>query len=64
LEECIEAFGAERVLFTSMTPVFHQGFELDRANSIKMEEAKRPSVLGGNIARILEGTCGRSSRGV
>ena len=64
LEECIEAFGAERVLFTSMTPVFHQGFELDRANSIKMEEAKRPSVLGGNIVRILEGTCGRSSRSV
>ena len=28
LEECIEGFGPERVLFTSMTPVFHQGFEL------------------------------------
>ncbi len=54
LEECIDAFGAERVLFTSMTPVFNQGFELDRANSVKMEEADRPSVLGGNIMRILE----------
>ncbi len=54
LEECIAAFGAERVLFTSMAPVFHQGFELDRANSVKMEEADRPSVLGGNITRILE----------
>jgi uncharacterized protein len=56
LEECIEAFGSERVLFTSMAPVFHQGFELDRANSLKMEEANRPSVLGGNIIRILEVT--------
>jgi uncharacterized protein len=53
LEECIDAFGPERVLFTSMTPVFDQGFELDRVNSIKMEEADRPSVLGGNLIRIL-----------
>jgi predicted TIM-barrel fold metal-dependent hydrolase len=54
LEECIDAFGPERVLFTSMSPVFHQGFELDRVNSVKMEESARPSVLGGNIIRILE----------
>jgi predicted TIM-barrel fold metal-dependent hydrolase len=54
LEDCIGAFGPERVLFTSMTPVFHQGFELDRANSVKMEEANRPLVLGGNMIRILE----------
>jgi uncharacterized protein len=54
LEECIDAFGPERVLFTSMAPVFHQGFELDRVNSVKMEESARPSVLGGNIIRILE----------
>lgn len=55
LEECIEAFGPERVLFTSMSPLFNQGFELDRANSIKMEETNRPSVLGDNIIRILQG---------
>jgi predicted TIM-barrel fold metal-dependent hydrolase len=54
LEECVDAFGSERVLFTSMAPVFHQGFELDRANSLKMDEANRPAVLGGNIIRILE----------
>ena len=54
LEECIDAFGPERVLFTSMAPVFNQGFELDRANSVKMEESARPLVLGGNIIRILE----------
>ncbi len=54
LEECIDTFGSARVLFTSMSPVFHQGFELDRVNSIKMDEANRPSVLGGNIIRILE----------
>jgi predicted TIM-barrel fold metal-dependent hydrolase len=54
LEECIDAFGPERVLFTSMAPVFNQGFELERANSVKMEESARPSVLGGNIIRILE----------
>jgi predicted TIM-barrel fold metal-dependent hydrolase len=54
LEESVEAFGPERLLFTSMSPEFHQGFELDRVNSIKMEESNRSSVLGGNIIRILE----------
>jgi hypothetical protein len=47
-------FGPERVLFTSMAPVFDQGFELDRALSIKMEESDRQSVLGANMVRILE----------
>ena len=54
LEECVEAFGPERVLFTSMAPVFDQGFELDRVRSIKMEESDRQSVLGTNMVRILE----------
>jgi predicted TIM-barrel fold metal-dependent hydrolase len=54
LEKCIEAFGRERVLFTSMAPVFDQGFELDRVRSIKMEEPDRQFVLGANVVRILE----------
>jgi uncharacterized protein len=54
LEECIEVFGPERILFTSMAPVFDQGLELDRALSIKMEESDRQSVLGANMVRILE----------
>ena len=54
LEKCIEAFGRERVLFTSMAPVFDQGFELDRVRSIKMEESDRQFVLGANVVRILE----------
>lgn len=53
LEECVDAFGPERVLFTSMSPTFSQGFELDRVHSVKMEEADRPSVLGSNMVRIL-----------
>jgi predicted TIM-barrel fold metal-dependent hydrolase len=53
LEECVEAFGSERVLFTSMAPVFDQGFELDRVRSIRMEESQRRSVLGENIIRLL-----------
>ncbi len=54
LEECVEAFGPERVVFASMAPVFDQGFELDRVRSIKMEEADRQFVLGTNMVRILE----------
>ncbi len=53
LEDCVEAFGAGRVLFTSMAPVFDQGFELDRVRSIKMEKSDRRLVLGQNMLRIL-----------
>jgi predicted TIM-barrel fold metal-dependent hydrolase len=53
LEECVEAFGSERVLFTSMAPVFDQGFELDRVRSIRMEESQRRSVLGENMIHLL-----------
>lgn len=51
LEECVEAFGAERLLFASMCPVFDQGFE--RARSIRTEENDRPLVLGENALRLL-----------
>ena len=51
LEDCIAAFGPQRVLFASMAPVFDGGFELDRARSIKMEETDRPLVLGEYAAR-------------
>ena len=55
LEECVTAFGPERVLFASMASVFDQGFELDRARSIGMEDRDRPLVLGENTLRILQG---------
>lgn len=54
LEECIAKFGSERLLFTSMSPIFDQGFEVDRVRSIHMEEGSRPLLLGGNLARILK----------
>ncbi len=56
LEECVEAFGPERVLFASMVPVFDQGFELDRARSIRMDETDRSLVLGENLIRLLGGS--------
>ncbi len=59
LEDCVEAFGPERVLFASMAPVFDQKFELERARSIKMEGSYRPLVLGENVLRILGGSGGR-----
>jgi predicted TIM-barrel fold metal-dependent hydrolase len=58
LEECVEAFGPERVLFASMSPVFDQGFELDRVRSIEMKEADRSLVLGENLLRMLDGSSG------
>lgn len=53
LEECVASLGAERVLFASMSPVFHQGFELDRARAIRMDESDRSLVLGENMLRLL-----------
>jgi uncharacterized protein len=53
LEECVGAFGPERVLFASMCPVFDQGFELDRARSIRMDETDRALVLGENLIGVL-----------
>jgi predicted TIM-barrel fold metal-dependent hydrolase len=58
LEECVEAFGPERVLFASMAPVFDQGFELDRARSIRMDEADRSLVLGENLLRVVGSSSG------
>jgi predicted TIM-barrel fold metal-dependent hydrolase len=58
LEECVEAFGPGRILFASMSPVFDQGFELDRARSIGMDEADRSLVLGENLIRALSGYSG------
>ncbi len=58
LEECVAAFGPERVLFASMAPVFDQGFELDRARSIGMDDRDRQLVLGENVARILQDDAG------
>ena len=58
LEECVEAFGPERVFFASMSPAFDQGFELDRARSITMDEADRSLVLGENLLRLLVSSSG------
>ena len=58
LEECIEAFGPERVLFASMSPVFDQGFELERARSIRMDDADQSLVLGENLLRVLGSSSG------
>ena len=53
IEECVAKLGPRRVLFASMTPLFDQGFELDRVCSIHMEETDRTLLLGENLACIL-----------
>lgn len=64
LENCIQAFGAHRVIFGSNGPSMHQGFELDRAlSATKKDEASRQAVLGGSMSRLLKLAAGREEIG-
>lgn len=53
LEECVQRFGAERVLFLSLAPVFDQWFELQRVLAMHIDEEQRGLILGGNLERVL-----------
>lgn len=55
LENCIQEFGAKRVIFGSNGPKMHQGFELDRAiSATKKNEASRVNVLGHGMGLLLK----------
>ena len=54
LENCIDEFGAKRVIFGSNEPRMHQGFELDRAiSATKKNQADQKDVLGLSMGRLL-----------
>ncbi len=53
IEDVIGQIGAERVLFGSDSPQFDQEFELERIRHLKIGDAERQAVLGGNAARLL-----------
>jgi predicted TIM-barrel fold metal-dependent hydrolase len=53
IEEAIEEFGADRVLFGSNSPKMHQGFEFDRALSATKNNSKQEMVLGKSVAQLL-----------
>jgi len=53
IEETVEAFGAERVLFGSGAPYFDQRYEIKRVLVAKVKEEERELMLGGNAMRLL-----------
>lgn len=53
IEETVEAFGAERVLFGSGSPYFDQRYEIKRVLLAKVDEAARQAMQAGNARRLL-----------
>ena len=53
IEETVEAFGAERVLFGSGSPYFDQHYEIKRVLQAKVGEAAREAMQLGNAQRLL-----------
>jgi len=53
IEETIEEFGGERVLFGSGSPYFDQRYEIKRILVAKVDDTERQAVQGGNAQRLL-----------
>lgn len=53
LEECIEEFGAQRVLFGSGAPFFDQAFEIKRVDLLKVDSQKKQAIQAGNALKLL-----------
>ena len=53
LENVVERFGADRLLFSSAHPLLDMRLELLRGRWLHVNEAAREAVLGGNAADLL-----------
>jgi predicted TIM-barrel fold metal-dependent hydrolase len=53
IEETVEEFGADRVLFASGSPYFDQRYEIKRVQLAKVNENKRRAMSSGNACRLL-----------
>ena len=54
IEETIDAFGSERVLFGSGSPYFDQRYEIKRVLLAKAIESDRSAMKSGNARRLLK----------
>jgi predicted TIM-barrel fold metal-dependent hydrolase len=55
LENVVERFGVDRLLFASAYPLYDPRLEVRRGQWMHVDEDARAAVLGGNAARILLG---------
>ena len=53
IEETVEEFGGDRVLFASGSPYFDQRYEIKRVQLAKVNENKRRAMSSGNACRLL-----------
>lgn len=53
IEETVEEFGPERVLFGSGTPYFDQRYEIRRITLAKVNSVQREAMQSGNALRLL-----------
>lgn len=53
IEETVEEFGGERVLFGSGAPYFDQRFEIKRVLFAKVDDAARAAMQSGNAQKLL-----------
>jgi predicted TIM-barrel fold metal-dependent hydrolase len=53
IEDVVEEFGADRVLFGSGTPFFDQRYEIKRIQFAKVNENNRQMMCSGNAHRLL-----------
>lgn len=53
IEETVEAFGGERLLFGSGAPYFDQRYEIRRVLVAKVSETDRQAMQSGNAKRLL-----------
>jgi predicted TIM-barrel fold metal-dependent hydrolase len=54
IEEMVEEFSGERVLFGSGAPYFDQGYELKRIQIAKFDRNNQQAVFYGNAHRLLD----------
>jgi uncharacterized protein len=54
LEEVIERFGVDRVIFGSTFPLMDQRFELQRVEKLRIKSEDRAEILAQNILRLVE----------
>jgi predicted TIM-barrel fold metal-dependent hydrolase len=53
IEDCVEEFGAERVIFGSGAPIFQQDFETQRIHMAHFSDAIKQQVGSDTITRLL-----------
>ena len=53
VECCIRTLGADRVIFGTDVPLLNPWPQLEKVNQVKLIEAERALLMGGNILRLM-----------